>query len=485
VSFLGTGDQYCFSTGEITPAPGKRALAPEDCAHLESRRMTRSVFGTYAFYEMLVRLAEANPEYYCQESASAYDHELQQMASLILTYRPDESRAWRDDNPEEYRYSLCNYGLDIQVETQSREARQVWLKRYATDLLGDNTLIDPQARLVMVGGPLRAGDDGGVIGYLASFAPRRMGVLGTASHEPGCQARRYVDLLRDYGLPAEDLNITLENSLYQSRDPGVEAAILDCDMVLLCGGSQQRLIDALLYHGEGSRLLKALIRTWTRGATLVGVSGAASVFSRMMICGGNSYDAFYFGRAIDVSQKGVDIEEGFHLFRFGMVDQNVHERYRLGRLIYACASENERFGFGVLENSAMVDTGNAGVLEAVGEAGFIVVDLGQARKVMNMTRVQVDGIRVRLVRPGQCFRVAGNRVEGTPATSERAVALDDVLEELLFHFHYQAHPDDRAEGLGALTMGVEVLSPDDLLLDMGMMREKLIPRDQRMIDREN
>lgn len=474
VSFLGIGDQYNLETGEITPAEGKAPLIHSEAAHQEPGNINRSVFGSYAFFEMFVRLAEGDPSVYDQEQGSAYDHESEQSITLTLARNQDTSGVWRKSVNKHYHYTLTHFDIEVQLADQTVQERQKWLARFTRDLVGDRNLLSPDARLVMTGGPLDEDQGRPVTEWICHFAQgKKVGIISAAAHDPELRASRYTRLFRDLGLEVIDLDITLDNSLYQSRNRDTLNQIASCEVLIFTGGSQQRLVDALLYHSEGSSLLKSVIQAYANGASLIGISGASSVFSRRMISGGTSYDALFFGRSIDVSQKGIDIEQGFNFFTHGMVDQNLYERYRLGRLIYACASEGEGLGFGILENSAMIAQGNGEALQAIGDEGFVVTDLKQASTGISEKYFSIENIKLTLIRPGQCYFPETGAVTGELPASAWRIEIDRLLDDLAFHVQREHRPvpeDDQV--LGGLKLEAVEVEKNTYQLTLRMERDR-------------
>jgi len=155
------------------------------------------------------------------------------------------------------------------------------------------------------------------------------------------------------------------------------------------------------------------IKTWrgaaawaATGATLVAVGAAAAAYAPVMIAGGSSYEALQYGEAIDSAYRGLELEAGLGIFTHGLVDQNLARRCRLGRLIVATAKEKQRFGFGLLEGSGLMELAKQGQLLAVGDEGFLVVDMSKTELVDDERIFSVKGLQVHFVRPGAVFDTA-------------------------------------------------------------------------------
>jgi hypothetical protein len=170
--------------------------------------------------------------------------------------------------------------------------------------------------------------------------------------------------------------------------------------LLLTGGDQRRLTEALLHCAEATPVLHHLVTAYERGLPIVAVAGAASALGTQMIAEGDSVAALRYGSSEDASGSGVIVERGIGLTDIGLIDQHFTQRHRLGRLLMACVEQEQRLGFGIGEGSGLKLYGN-GDLEAIGDAGVVMVTLDFARVTLAPGNPDPSGIRIQLLAPGQ------------------------------------------------------------------------------------
>ncbi|MFO1142209.1 MAG: hypothetical protein U1E59_07440 [Amaricoccus sp.] len=139
----------------------------------------------------------------------------------------------------------------------------------------------------------------------------------------------------------------------------------------------------------------------------------------MMIAGGSSYAALRYGVSSDTGHKGLVIQEGVGLFGGGIVDQNLVGGNRLGRLIVACAEENERFGIGVFEDSAAVASHAGTRLEAAGRQGFVLVEIDPDTLDVQSDSFVARGVRLTVLAAGDRADLASGAVERAASPSPR------------------------------------------------------------------
>ena len=184
-----------------------------------------------------------------------------------------------------------------------------------------------------------------------------------------------------------------------------------------------------MHRGEPTAVFKAIVHAYQRGATLVAVGGAGSALCTNMIVEGSSRDALEHGASSDAGHGGVVIEEGFGLFDYGIADQNLLDRRRLGRLIVACAEQNVRYGFGICEESGLIVGGSTASMHAIGRLGFVVAELDPTYQVPDEI---LDAVRTHL------------RHGDTPAAG------NEIPDEVLDRFAFAGTPDEVADQAGAL-----------------------------------
>jgi cyanophycinase-like exopeptidase len=171
----------------------------------------------------------------------------------------------------------------------------------------------------------------------------------------------------------------------------------------------------MLHRGEESGVLHAIARAHARGAALIAPSGAAAALSSVMIAGGTSEEALRYGVTSDLGHPGLVIQEGIGFFSGGIVDQNLISSGRLGRLVVACAEENERFGVGVCEDSVAVARDGGGRLEARGRHGFVLVDTLASDLTLHSDSFVAKDIQLTMVGPGDQVDLVTGSVTRAPS----------------------------------------------------------------------
>lgn len=367
----------------------------------------------------MLRLVEADPAFYNQDSARAFDPQSAHEVTLHLRRRPRRSRALRAVRQGEIRYTALDFEMD--------------LHRAQLDAcpLNESTLVlqpdpAPNARLVLLGNsPTQWWKED--VEALRPHLVEPVGVLATASGEPVTMADRYLDWLDALGIETELLPISLNNIERASRDRSLLKAIERSGSLLLTGGDQRRLTEALLHCAEATPVLHAIVTAYERGTPVTAVAAAATALGPRMIAEGDSVAALRYGSSEDASGSGAIVEPGIGLSRLGLIDQHFVRRSRLGRLLIACAEQHQRFGFGLCEGSGMIVHGGDREIEAVGQSGVVVAELDLNSVRLAPGRPDPTGIRLYILEPGQ--RVT---LDALPAaTSQRSAMATGLLESAL------------------------------------------------------
>ncbi len=426
LSYLDNGDGLDLATMQPRPAKAKRRLRAGAHSWRAPAASRRNAFGPYALYELMVRLAEGDRSVYDREVALAYDPSAATAARLTLVRERKRTLALaarRRDGSR--RHTILDMRLDVALEKASRAE---WLRHRTAEPRGlSGGQVAPGARLVVTGSSPLTGHPALLDGILANIRGP-VGVIAAASADPADAARDYVETLRRRGVEAEDLGIHAAAMPQLMADAGLLERVASKRAILFTGGDQTRLVETLLHRGAETPVLGAVMHVYQAGGALVAVSGAASALSGIMIAGGGSWQAIRYGVAADAGHAGLLLEEGFGLFDLGIVDQNIIDRNRLGRLVVACAEENARFGFGVCEDSAMVVHGGGTEIEAIGRTGIVLAELEPEKLTLQGDSFAAKGVVLSLVRPGSRFDLLGS---GPPATAEDCTRrLEDLVAAL-------------------------------------------------------
>ena len=110
-----------------------------------------------------------------------------------------------------------------------------------------------------------------------------------------------------------------------------------------------------------------------------GTSAGAAASSNNMIYQGSSQEALLKGE--------VKITGGLGFINNVIIDTHFVQRGRIGRLLYACASNPVNLGIGLGEDTGLLITDN-NKMEAIGSGLVILVD-GREIKDTNLTQVEL------------------------------------------------------------------------------------------------
>ena len=154
-----------------------------------------------------------------------------------------------------------------------------------------------------------------------------------------------------------------------------------------------------------------------------------------------------FGVASDVGHRGLAIQEGVGLYGGGIVDQNLIDGGRLGRLIVACAEEGERFGVGICEDSAAIWSDADARLAAAGRHGVVLVEVDPLALVLHSDSFVASGIRLTLLGPGDAAELRTGAVTRGGDTAVSEALLAKLVDQLARHVG--AHKGDARMEPGA------------------------------------
>ena len=419
VSYLDDGDGIDLRRVKALPADDKKRVRVARSAYRSPAPVRRNAFASYGFHDVLLRLVEADPAFYSQDSARAFDPLTAYEVTLHLRRRPRRSRALRALRRGEIRYTALDFELDVHRA------------RLDACPLGESTQVlqpdpTPTAKLVLLGNtPIQWWRD--EFDALREHLVEPVGVLPTASGEPVAMAERYLDWLGARGIHGELLPISLSNIERASRDRSLLKAIGQMGSLLLTGGDQRRLTDAFLHCAEATPVLHSVVSAYERGTPIIAVAAAATALGPRMIAEGDSVAALRYGSSEDASGAGAIVEAGIGLSRLGLIDQHFVRRSRLGRLLIACAEQRQRFGFGLCEGSGMIVHGGDREIEALGQSGVVIAELDLDHVGLAPGRPDPTGIRLYILEPG--MRVSLEALSA--ATSQRSELATGLLESAL------------------------------------------------------
>jgi len=266
-----------------------------------------------------------------------------------------------------------------------------------------------EGRLVIIGGGLQ---DENLPVYRAVLDARwgegPLCVLPTASGTPRSSMDGYVKAFDDLGGAgtAEGILLTMDNRS-EAASEEMASRLRRCSGFFFTGGVQSRVLDTFLPDGEPSLAFHALWETYKGGAVVAGSSAGAAIMSDPMIAGGSSSGALRQGTQAREEGEGVWLTRGLGFLESGVVDQHFLARGRWARLLVGILStEEDRLGFGVDENTALVVEGDS--VWVVGESGVVLMDARMAAREEGGNGGY--GIRLHLLGAGDRFHLRTGEV---------------------------------------------------------------------------
>jgi cyanophycinase len=242
-------------------------------------------------------------------------------------------------------------------------------------------MIVPKGKLIIIGGAVDMGSnvtlqehilqpdyikffEQGILRRIINESARQEGsqieVITTASQIPELVGAEYI---KAFG----QLNVTNVNVLHiKSREDAGNKEYLDrirkADVVMFSGGDQLRL-TAIFGGTEFLQILKQ--RYQKENFVIAGTSAGAAAASTHMIYRGQSNEALVKGE--------VQITAGLGFIDSVIVDTHFVQRGRIGRLMYAVATNPGILGIGLGEDTGLLIT-EGYMMEAIGSGLIILVD---------------------------------------------------------------------------------------------------------------
>ncbi len=220
------------------------------------------------------------------------------------------------------------------------------------------------------------------------------------------------------------------------------AQIRRADGIFFNGGDQSLTLAALrLADGTASPELQQIERMLQAGQIVVaGTSAGTAVMSGgrfngqriPMITNGDSFTGIQFGAfELPAPALGCDKDQscnnglsenhltyngngGLGLFRWGVLDTHFSERGRQGRLIRLLHDTQNRFGFGIDENTGLLvglqrnDNEPAVRMAVIGESGVYVVDMASAAKSTEGTAFNLSKVSTHYLTRGDELELNGD-----------------------------------------------------------------------------
>jgi cyanophycinase len=188
----------------------------------------------------------------------------------------------------------------------------------------------------------------------------RIAIIPSASREPTVIGSRYHDIFEEMGAKAIEVIDIRERE--HGEDAVWQAFIEDCTGVFMTGGDQLRLCGLL---ADTPIMERVRMRAQMGEITLAGTSAGAAVMGYHMIAGGGSGES--------PNRSLVDMTSGLGIIPEVIVDQHFHNRNRMARLLSAVASNIDKMGIGIDEDTCAMFEGN-GTFQVIGKGTVTVVD---------------------------------------------------------------------------------------------------------------
>jgi cyanophycinase len=239
----------------------------------------------------------------------------------------------------------------------------------------------PKGKLIIIGGAVDLGSnisaqehimqpnyikffERGILRRIINESARHEGslveVITTASQIPELVGDEYIEAFNQ-------LNVTHVNVLHiKSREDANKEEYIErirkADVVMFSGGDQLRL-SAIFGGTTFLQILKS--RYNKENFIIAGTSAGAAAASTNMIYRGQSNEALVKGE--------VQITAGLGFIDGVIIDTHFVQRGRIGRLLYAVASNPGILGIGLGEDAGLLITEGA-IMEAIGSGLTILVD---------------------------------------------------------------------------------------------------------------
>jgi cyanophycinase len=242
----------------------------------------------------------------------------------------------------------------------------------------------PKGKLIIIGGAINTGSftestfgmednmnffERGILKRITTESIKdnlsRFEIITTASLIPDRVGEEYVKAFAH--LDVFDVGVLNISSREQANDPIFISRLRAAEVIIFTGGDQLRLSS--IFGGT----------TFHEQVVIAGTSAGAAASSKNMIYQGSSKDALLKGE--------VKITGGLGFIDGVIVDTHFVQRGRIGRLLYAAASNPGILGIGLGEDTGLfISKGSR--MEAIGSGMVILVD-GRKMSDTNLTDVQI------------------------------------------------------------------------------------------------
>jgi len=201
----------------------------------------------------------------------------------------------------------------------------------------------------------------------------RFEIITTASRIPEEVGNEYVKAFGQ--LDVKDVGLMHIKTREEANEPEYVERLRKADVVMFTGGDQLRLSSIF----GGTEFHQLLLEKYENENFIIsGTSAGAAASSNNMIYQGSSTGALLKGE--------VKITGGLGFINNVIIDTHFVQRGRIGRLMYACASNPIILGIGLGEDTGLLIT-KGYEMEAIGSGLVILVD---ATKMVNTNITEVE-----------------------------------------------------------------------------------------------
>jgi cyanophycinase len=290
----------------------------------------------------------------------------------------------------------------------------------------------PQGKLIIIGGAIDTGSftettfdqavnmnffERGILKRILTESKNnkesRIEIVTTASNIPEKVGEEYVKAYQQ--LEATNIGVLNIKTRDESNSEEFTTRLKNADVVIFTGGDQLRLTS--IFGGTAFHHL-LLDKYMNSNIVIAGTSAGAAASSNNMIYQGSSHEALLKGE--------VKITGGLGLINNVIIDTHFVQRGRIGRLLYACASNPINLGIGLGEDTGLVIS-HGQTMEAIGSGLIILVD-GTHMRHTNLTDVEmgepvsIENLIVHVMAIGDVYDLRSKKLTIAP----RKVIVDDA-----------------------------------------------------------
>jgi len=251
----------------------------------------------------------------------------------------------------------------------------------------------PKGKLIIIGGAINTGSftetqfglpqnmnffERGILKRITTESAHntdsRFEIITTASLIPEKVGEEYIKAYAQ--LDVHNVGVLNIGSREQANDAEFVERVKAADVIIFTGGDQLRLSSIF----GGTAIHETLLYKYQHETFVIaGTSAGAAASSKNMIYQGSSKDALLKGE--------VKITGGLGFIDGVIVDTHFVQRGRIGRLLYAAASNPGILGIGLGEDTGLYISGG-NTMEAIGSGMVILVD-GRKMVDTNLTDVEM------------------------------------------------------------------------------------------------